>query len=406
MHTFGRGQRAAGGWVGSLLGLGVALALPGSAAAFTFPVNESSNYLIIGNGPQNDVGMTVGIGQAGNTNNYELGAMRAPVPSTSDFLDGGSSGGPDLEGNVPDPPGGIIPLFQGVGGDGNVAITSPDGVFNFQDVGVYADPAIGIQCAMASSCDAGTSNSFFNDPNMFPNTFDTGTQTGNDVNPGDADQSTRIDLPNGAGVTENVDFTALLSELLEAGSEISGLLSTGTLSTGGDGVIDSDTVLNLAAGINVIDVDTGGNDFLLSNANLVIDGPAGATAIIRVPDGSNFNISQANVLLGDGGIDLFSVMFFNGSENTNQHFNFDNTIINGVAFWSVGDAGAGTTGGEIVINNAQGCTQLVADKVTLNDVRFNRCSFVPEPNTFSLLGLGLLGLATARSTHRRRARRA
>ena len=31
-------------------------------------------------------------------------------------------------------------------------------------------------------------------------------------------------------------------------------------------------------------------------------------------------------------------------------------------------------GGEINIDNAQGCTQLIADKVNLNDVRFNRCA--------------------------------
>ncbi len=111
------------------------------------------------------------------------------------------------------------------------------------------------------------------------------------------------------------------------------------------------------------------------------DGPAGAQAIFVVPDDANFLISNGNILVGDGGIDLDSVVIFSDKHDTNAHFSFDNTVINGVAFWSIGASGPATTGGEIAINNGQGCTQLIADKITLNDVRFGRCGpgFGPPP---------------------------
>ncbi len=40
-----------------------------------------------------------------------------------------------------------------------------------------------------------------------------------------------------------------------------------------------------------------------------------------------------------------------------------------MAFWTLAE-----TGGQININNAQGCTQLIADEIVLNDVRFTRCA--------------------------------
>ena len=205
------------------LGLLATLLSPLAASAAPmqppFPTTEISQYLVIGMGPVNDGQATIGlgtnpsVGQAQNTNNFELGANKAPVPSTSDFLDSAdfldSVGGPGLAGNVPPLPSNAREVGTGITGDGNIAVTHVDGVFNLQDVGVYADR--GIQCAQdKGSCDAGTQNSFFNDPEQFPNTYDPVTETGTQINPGDADQATRIDKPNQAGVTGAVDFTVLL----------------------------------------------------------------------------------------------------------------------------------------------------------------------------------------------------
>jgi hypothetical protein len=413
--------------VAPLLSVGLASS-PSFATSLTFTTDEIGAYLLVGMGPVNDVGMAVGVGQASNTNNFELGANKAPVPSTDDFLDGGSSGGPNLVSAVPALPPNIEPVPQGVTGDGNVAITHEEGVFNFQDVGVYGD--LGIRCAAGSAgaCDDGTQNSFFNDPNQFPNTFDTGTQTGNTVNPNDADQSTRIDDPTLAGVTANVDFSLLLDEIADAKTAITALAATSMLDvSAAGGTIKPDTFDDVSAtgpvtlsvvgtttlvitansaGLHVIDIETGGNDFKLENANLVIDGPAGAVFIFRLPDdgsgttNQNMLVSNANILVGDGGIGLNSVLFYSNRPQSGTHFSFSNTVLNGVAFWSLG-----MEGGEINVSNGQGCTQFVSDKITLNDVRFARCAFVPEPRSPSLvaIALGAVLLASSGWGLRRRA---
>lgn len=381
--------------------LGVCASSAMAGAPFT--TNEMDRYLLIGMGPVNSFGGQPGVGQAVNVNNFELGANKAPVPSTSSFLTGGSSGGPGLLGNVPNIPLNAKAVGTGIGGRGNVAITNPRGVFNLQDVGVYGD--LGVRTANSRpAADVGTQNSFYNDPNHFPNTFTSTGFTnpgvhkniggfGTFVGPGAADQTTRMDATNWAGVTGDVDFTGLRAEIAGARAAINGLASTGTLNVSGNGgKINSSTTFVLSSGLNVIDIVTGGSDFLIQNANFVIDGPADAKAIFRLPGNVNMLISQANVLVGDGGIDNHSVVFYTDRQTNNQHFNFNNTVINGVAFWSLGLAG-----GEINIDNAQGCTQLVADKITLNDVRFNGCGFmIPTPGATVTLALGALLAARRR----------
>ena len=436
--------RNAWGLLMLVLALGVAPLRAEAIALSPFPLSD--DYLIVGAGPKNNLMPSpasvsiVGIGKAGATSNYELGANKAPVPSTSGFLCSASdpsptctapgTGGPDLAGagiqNNP-LPSNIAPVPQGITFDGNVAITNPDGTFDFSNIGVFADPGIGIRCQLsAADCNDGTSNSFFNDPEQFPNTFtpdiDPTGGTGfmveaNDCGPGcrSAIQSTRIDeagTPGNAGVTGGFDHTALRDELFGIGGAaftIPALASTGTLSPLDFGagcplctasaIVGADVTVALAAGLNVIDIDVAiGTDFLINNANLVIDGPADAFAIFRLPldpsdpengNSANMLIQQANVLAGDGGIGLNNILFFSSRPTSGDHFAFDDTIINGVAFWTVAAQGGG-----ININNAQGCTQLIGDKIDLQNIRFSRCAFVvPEPSTVLLFASGLMALA-------------
>ena len=67
---------------------------------------------------------------------------------------------------------------------------------------------------------------------------------------------------------------------------------------------------------------------------------------------------------------MFTVLFVTCQPTSGTHFDFSNAIINGVAFWSLGP-----NNGMISLDNAQGCTQLVADNITVNNARLTRCSF-------------------------------
>ena len=425
-----------------------------------FDNHNSLEYLLVGNG---GVNLAPAVGQAVNTNNYELGANKAPTPSISGF--GDSVNASSLNGNVPDIPTTAQVVGTGIGGGGNIAITSQSGVYNLQDVGVYADPEIGIKCAQnIANCDAGTQNSFFNDPNQYPNTFvpdlnpdgtiDSPTGTNNvtgegvTVNPNDADQTTSIGTDRGPGYVGVSQFTTneltdLRNEIFDGSNSafqvIPGLTATGTLYID-DGTIQPDEnaifngsssvgsfeksdatkrntndapyedfqtvtggtyTLKLAKGLHVIDIDANDNDFVLNNINFVVDSlsdnPDDTFVIFRLKE-ENMSIANSNVLAGNN-IGLNNVLFFSEKPDNNEHFNISNSVINGAAFWTTAQ-----TGGEINVNNSQGCTQLVADKINLNDVRYNRCSFstklykeftyepkvrVPEPG--SVIALAFIG---------------
>ena len=100
------------------------------------------------------------------------------------------------------------------------------------------------------------------------------------------------------------------------------------------------------------------------------------------------NVENSNILLGDGGIGKHNVLFYTDQMENDTHFNMNNVILNGVAFWSLGSS----TIAEININNAQGSTQLIAEDINLDDVRFDRWTFAPEPGSLGLLAIGALAL--------------
>lgn len=147
------------------------------------------------------------------------------------------------------------------------------------------------------------------------------------------------------------------------------------MSTCSAGVISTDTTFTASPGLNVIDIDTGGADFILSNANLVVDGPVDAIVIFRLPGNINMIVTQGNILIGTSGIGLRNVLFVTCQTTSGTHFDVSNAVINGVAFWSLGP-----NNGMISVDNSQGCTQLVADNITLNNSRFTRCAFTCVPD--------------------------
>jgi hypothetical protein len=277
-----------------------------------------------------------------------------------------------LVGSVPALPGNASTVQVGIGGNGDIAITHSNGNFDVSDIDIFGDT--GIDCAgNRGSCNDGNSNSSFNNSG----------------------------LANSNGLNGNVSLAAVSNEIDAARN-----LTTGIPALSGDfnftlefddGKWDSELSIILSSGVTVFDFDTNSNDLLLENTNLVVDGPANAFAIFRIPDEANFKVSGANMLVGDGGIGLHNVLFYTDKPDNNEHINVNNSIINGIAFWDLG-----MSGGEIHFDNVQGCTQIVADKVNVNDVRLNNCAAfetVPEPGTGLVLSLGLVGLVMTARWH-------
>jgi hypothetical protein len=256
------------------------------------------------------------------------------------------------------------------------------GTFVFSNVNLYVN--VGVRCAQgAANCDntgAASQNTLWTPNNV----------------------TALAPLPP-SGITGDVSFAALLAELSLAESSIPTLAATQTLATNA-GKISTDTTINVVSGLNVININTGGNDFLLENADLIINGPADAYVIFRLNDVNqagteqfkNFKISNGGIFIGTGGIGLENILFF---LDDGRDFDFSNTILNGAASWTFG------TEANITINNGQGCTQLIGDKIDLNNVRFSGCSFsptepVPEPATLLLLGSAAVALAGYRRLRR------
>ena len=334
---------------GLAVALGLAWLVPLPAAAGGIFAPNTAEYILVGTGPQSVIGTATAV------SNYELGANTAPVPMSG------------LAGSVPALPGDAQPVFVGIGGNGDIANTHIGGNFDLSNINIWGDS--GIDCAGSlSSCNTGLSKATFNGAPMTASN----------------------------GLNGNVDLSAVTAELDSARAAIPTLVGDHSilLDFSSDGVWDTDLTIELLSGVTVIDISTGGNDLLLENANLLINGAADSFAIFRVPDEANFLVSQANIIVGDGGIGLNNVLFYTDKPDNNQHIKLEDSIVNGVAFWDLS-----TDGGEITFNNVQGCTQGVADKINLNDVRLNNCAFianpdspgapVPEPHAALLFAVGL-----------------
>ena len=151
--------------------------------------------------------------------------------------------------------------------------------------------------------------------------------------------------------------------------------------------------VTLDSGLNVIDFTTNNQDLTMTNMTLVIDGPDDSSVIFRTNEFDNidFIVTQANILAGLGLGDLNSVLFYADGTDKQEYFFLNQSVVNGVAFWSLGMGG-----GEIHFNDVQGCTQLVADKIQLDGVRLSRCGYgeLPEPSslTMTVSGFAMLGI--------------
>ncbi len=358
----------------SLALLLLAAIVPATAGAvIPFDTTETSPYLLIGMGDKDAIDDALHV-----QSSEELGANLVPFPSQSP---------PDL-GDVPPLPAHAVAPGVGISNDGNIAITNPDGRFDLADIDIYAD--IGITCANA----IGPCNDGFSNVNL----------TGGGTLHQDASRMSDL-LDELFNVTTGAkQEISVLSSTTGWSLSGSGSKSGGTWDLTSDGKVTTETTITLASGLNVIDIDTNGNDFLLDKAHIVVQGGADAFAIFRyVSDEKNFKVANGGISIGNGGIGfnnvLVSITDRKDGKKTGTHFDFSNMVVNGVAFWDISMTGDG----EINLSNVQGCTQIVGDKLNFNDVRLNRCGFggtppqyvppAPEPGAAALLLIGGAGLA-------------
>src|SRR5688572_19650410 len=164
MQKFLRGVAA------SVVGLGflsaLAAGLPTRASAFGV---DAGDYLLVGTGEQGVIGTATAV------SNFELGANSSAVPMSG------------LAGSVPALPSNAQTVFVGTGGNGDTAITDPDGNFNLSNLDIFGDS--GVDCAgPTSNCNDGVSNTDFNG------------------NP----------LTTSNGINGNVDLQAVLDDLADA----------------------------------------------------------------------------------------------------------------------------------------------------------------------------------------------
>ncbi len=153
------------------------------------------------------------------------------------------------------------------------------------------------------------------------------------------------------------------------------------------------TVTLQNTGLTVIDFDLkeGASKLEVSNYNFVIDGPEGSFAVLRVPNGVEFATTQANVLAGTGGIGYHGIIIATLNTETNNRFTFSQSILNGVAFWSLP-----VDNGKIDHSNTQGCAQFISGIVDMDNVRYVHCTagpIIPAPST--VVGLASMGMVAA-----------
>ena len=352
-----------------LLGLGLLAPTAVRAGPIHLDALAVEDYLLIGTGSSIVISISVDV------SNHELGANTDPLGVPMSGLVGATEFPlPDV--SDPGYSATALPVATGISGDGDTAIVNDFGTFSFSNVEVWGQRGVDCFNVNLGACISNISQSDFN---------------GSVMNPAN-------------GVNADVDLSGVLSDLATAAVVINAAAPDVIFNFITDGIwtsTDENDVeahdISLGSGLTMFDFVTGANDLSLNNSQILINGPSDAFAIFRIPNTSNFNVSNSNIVVGDGGIGLNNVLFFTDKNDNNQHIDIDDAIINGVAFWDMTE----NMDGEVNWNNVQGCTQVVGGKINMNDVRLTNCGFspgivTPEPSAAALVlaGLLLLGLVS------------
>ncbi len=294
--------------------------------------------------------------------------------------------------------------FRGVDWSGNIAVTSPSGIFALSNVNLFANYGVRSTSAVAGD---NISGSYY---------YAAGSLNGlwmdsMDIGGGGADG------PNPAlGWTGNYDHGPLVADLrawrdylraqtpefiyssnIENESTIKGAPAPrvdcfdDSLDVNGDGIITVD--------IKSPDV----NNFFVNNSDWVIDGSGNKLIVFRLRDGRNMQVSNSSIMIGaglaDGGTNysklgvIFAHVhpdeeFTSDSGSSDTVFTLGQSIMNGIGLWdlnTINDAATDTDYGgyvdrakqgnytNISHNNTQGCGQFISPRVNMQNVRWVHC---------------------------------
>ena len=291
-------------------------------------------------------------------------------------------------GSLPSLPGGTErTVSTGITLDGDAAITN-GGKVSFSNSDVHAaNTGPGNPGSQGVDCDATYIICTVNGGNISSsNRFNQSSPT--------ASFST---LADNNGIQGSIDLFGITTQLEFLRNVINGLSATGSIdlsSTGGKVENDTNAVWDFSGGIsglNVIDINTDGNDFSILNSNLTIKGDADDFIIFRVDLSWIMNVSQSNLLL-DGGIGDNNVLWYVDADAGEGSFTFNNVTFQGMSMWDLGT----DTDNIMNFNNVQFCGQVITDQVSFSNVSGSGCTFdtsaVPVPAAVWLFGSGLIGL--------------